>query len=68
MPQAAPVALTDDDRAELARWSKGGVAKITLAAPHGWEASGLASGQVLGIPPCSSTTSSTVAATIRPPW
>ena len=44
------------------------VAKITLAAPHAWKASGLGSGQVLGIPPCSWTTSSTVAATIRPPW
>ncbi len=28
MPQAAaPLALTDEDRAELARWSKGGLAE-----------------------------------------
>src|SRR5579872_1402227 len=32
MPQAAPLALTDDDRAELARWSKGGLPRLAERA------------------------------------
>ena len=32
MPQAAPLTLTDDDRAELARWSKGGLPRLAERA------------------------------------
>ena len=32
MPQAAPLALTDDDRAQLARWSKGGLPRLAERA------------------------------------